>query len=254
MQGEICALAQGILGLALWAGCPVCTHCQDVVKPVGAIAGEVGDSAEYCPVNVNWNGYEIYYPRAVGPAHELPRSDARREFDALMKAVPERIEMFRRLLAANGIVLASTDAGIQDVNDWFLGSVESDPARPGRLLPEWYSVVRDVALFLGDTLIRRCPGLRWEFFTWGAKDVAYQHHVIMGFTQVPNRKYNLDLERGVAAYGHRIIASRGSVAQLGRVTVRGVEIDLDAATAAHGTAPMEVDAFWRWIKAAELQA
>jgi hypothetical protein len=33
-----------------------------------------------------------------------------------------------------------------------------------------------------------------------------------------------------------------------------VEIDLDAATATHGTAPIEDDAFWRWIKAAELQA
>ncbi len=102
--------------------------------------------------------------------------------------------------------------------------------------------------------MRGCPGLRWEFFTWGKKDVSYQRHVIMGFSRVPSPKYNLDLEAAVAAYGHRIIASRGSVAQLGRVVVRGVEIDLDAATAAHGTAPIEEDAFWRWLKAAELEA
>jgi hypothetical protein len=75
----------------------------------------------------------------------------------------------------------------------------------------------------------------------------------MGFSQVANPKYNLDLERRVAAYGHRIVASRGSVPELGRVAVRGVEIDLDAATAAHGTAPVEEDSFWRWVKAAELQ-
>jgi hypothetical protein len=181
-------------------------------------------------VNVNWNGYEVYHPGSGSPAHELPRAEARREFDALMKAMPGRIEMLRGLLAANGVALARTDAGIQDLNDWF------------------------VALFLGDTLIGRCPGLRWEFFTWGKKDVAYQHHVIMGFSQVPNPKYNLDFERAVATYGHRIVASRGSVAQLGRVVVRGVEIDLDAATAAHRPAPIEEEAFWRWIKAAELQA
>lgn len=205
-------------------------------------------------MSVDWDGYEIYRPGAVGPAHELPRADARREFDALMKAAPGRVEMLRRLLAANGVVLAGPDAGIQDLNDWFLAGVEADSDTPGRLLPEWYSVVRDVALFLGETLIGRCPGLRWEFFTWGKKDVAYQRHVIMGFSRVPNPKYNLDLEAAVAAYGHRIIASRGSVAQLGRVAVRGVELDLDAATAAHGPTPIEEDAFWRWIKAAELQA
>jgi hypothetical protein len=205
-------------------------------------------------VSMNWDGYEIYHPGVAGPVHELPRADARREFDALMKAAPERIEMLRQLLRANSAELAGTDAGIQDLNDWFIVNVEADPDRPGRLLPEWYSVVRDVALFLGDTLIGRCPGLRWEFFTWGKKDVSYQRHVIMGFSQVPNPKYNLDLEAAVAAYGHRIVASRGSVPELGRVAVRGVEIDLDAATAAHGTAPVEEDAFWRWVKAAELQA
>jgi hypothetical protein len=205
-------------------------------------------------VNVNWDSYEIYQPGAIGPAHELSRADARREFDTLMKAVPGRIEMLRRLLAANGVALANTDTGIQDLNDWFLSNVEPDPAKPGRLLPEWYSVVRDVALFLGDTLIGRCPGLAWQFFTGGKSDAAYQRPVIMGFTQVPNPKFNLDLEGAVAAYGHRIIASRGSVAQLGHVTVRGVEINLDAATAAHGRVPIEEDAFWRWIKAAELQA
>jgi hypothetical protein len=33
-----------------------------------------------------------------------------------------------------------------------------------------------------------------------------------------------------------------------------MEIDLDAATAAHGPAQIDKNAFWRWIKAAELEA
>jgi hypothetical protein len=89
---------------------------------------------------------------------ELPRADARREFDALMQAAPERIEMLRQLLRSNGAELAGTDAGIQDLNDWFIANVEADPDRPGRLLPEWYSVVRDVALFLGTRLSGVAPG------------------------------------------------------------------------------------------------
>jgi hypothetical protein len=74
-----------------------------------------------------------------------------------MEAKPRRIEMLGRLLKANGAELAGTDAGIQDLNDWFLANVEADPRKPGRLLPVWYSAVNDVALFLGDVMTQRCP-------------------------------------------------------------------------------------------------
>jgi hypothetical protein len=50
----------------------------------------------------------------------------------------------------------------------------------------------------------------------------------MGFTQVLNAKYDIDIDAAVAAYAYQIVASRGSVPHYGRVTVRGVEIDLDA--------------------------
>lgn len=96
-------------------------------------------------------------------------------------------------------------------------------------MPESYSIVNDAALFLGDVMIERCPGLRWEFFTGGKKDAAYQHHVIMGFTRLPNPKFNVDIDRNVATYAHRIIASRGSIATYAERTVRGVEINVDAA-------------------------
>ena len=111
-------------------------------------------------------------------------------------------------------------------------------------------MVNDVALFLGDVLIERCPGLHWEFFTWGKKNAAYQRHVIMGFSRVPNPKYNIDIDAAVAAYGHRIVASRGSVPRYGSVTVRGTEIDIDAVTSQER---MEVEngAFCRWLKLAE---
>ena len=202
----------------------------------------------------NWDDYEIYHPGVFGPLNTLPRADARRAFNARIEAKPGRIEMLRRLLSANGIELASTDAAIQDLNDWFRASVEADPDQPGRLLPSWYSVVNDVALFLGDVMIERCPRLHWEFYTWGKKNVAYQRHVIMGFTQVPNPKYNIDIHRRVAAYGHRIVPSRGSVPHYGRVMVRGVEIDIDAVVRQGEPAEIEEDAFLHWVKLAESQA
>lgn len=205
-------------------------------------------------MTINWDGYEIYDPGVVGPPNTLLRAEARRAFQRLMTEKPVRIDMLRQLLKANGVELSSTDDGILKLNEWFLANVEPDPDQPGRLLPEWYSVVRDIGLFLGETMIERCPGLRWEFFTGGKKNVAYQKHVIMGFSRSPNPRFNLDIDGMVAGYGHRVVASRGSVPTYGKVTVRGVEIDGDAVIAGDLDQDIEHDVFWRWVKYHESKA
>jgi hypothetical protein len=205
-------------------------------------------------VSTNWDEYVVYHPGVLGPANTLPRSEARLAFIKLMEARPERIEMLRRLLMASGVELSSADSAIQDLNDWFLANVEADPKKPGRLQAEWYSVVNDVALFLGDVIIGRCPSLHWEFFVWGKKNVSYQRPVIMGFSKIANPKYNMDVDMVVATYAHRIIASRGSISSYGRVMVRGVEIDIDAAVADLRRPEVEANAFLRLVNAAESQA
>lgn len=206
-------------------------------------------------MSIDWDGYEIYDPGVTGPLNTLPRAEARQAYTRLMQARPARIEMLRRLLKANGVELGASDAAIQDLNDWFYANVQADPERPGRLLPDWYSVVNDIALFLGDMMIERHPNLRWEFFTWGAKNVAFQRHVIMGFgTEDPKFKTNIDIDRMVATYGHRIVASRGSLSTYGTVTVRGAQIDVDAAAVQHRGREVETDAFWQWILGASRRA
>jgi hypothetical protein len=92
-----------------------------------------------------WDNYKVYHPGAYGPSNTLPRPEARREFNRLMEARPQRIGMLHDLLTANGIELSSSDTAIQDLNDWFRLNVEADPHKPGRLKPDWYSVVNDIA-------------------------------------------------------------------------------------------------------------
>jgi hypothetical protein len=205
-------------------------------------------------MSFDWDGYQPYHPSVVGLLTELPRTQARQEFTHLMKAKPVRLEMLGRLADANGLRLGGDDPGIQQLNDWFRGNVQPDPDQPGRLLPHWYSVVRDTALFLGDVLIGRHPNLRWEFYTWGKSNVSYQRPVVMGFSQVTNAKYCLDIDRRVATYGHRVVAERGSVPDYGSYTVRGVEIDVAAAVAQQPRQPVEPDAFVQWLAIAGAQA
>jgi hypothetical protein len=205
-------------------------------------------------MNMDWNGYEIYDPGVVGALNMLPRAEARKAFERLMRAKSARVEILRRVLRANGVDLGSSEVALQDLNDWFYDNVEPDPENLGRLRPEWYSISSDIGLFLGDVLVGRCPGLRWDFFTWGRKDVSFQRHVIMGFSQVPNPKYNVDFGSAVATYGHRIVAKRGSVSDYGTVTVRGAQIDVDVLAEQHRSREIETDAFWRWLRNAESEA
>jgi hypothetical protein len=165
-----------------------------------------------------------------------------------------RVEMLARLVAASGVQLRDDDAGIQELNDWFVANVEPDPDRPGRLSPAWFSVVSDIRLVLGEEIIRRCPGLRWEFPTTAKRSPSYQRAVIMGFSEWP--KMDLDLYGQIAAYGHRIITSRGSIGHEGTVTVRGVVIDLDALRrdeVARGIV-IEPDYFLQRVRQAEADA
>lgn len=200
-------------------------------------------------MSLDWDNYQLYIPDAPGPSNELPRREARQRYNKLMAHKAERIAELRKLVAASGVELGTSDPAIQDLNDWFYANVEPDPERPGRLLPEWYSVVVDISLFLGEVMIERHPHLHWAFFTWGKKDVAYQYPVIMGFRHSdPRRHVNIDLERIVAGYGHQIIESRGSIPTYGKAHVRGVEIDLDAAAArVRAGREVETDRFWRLL-------
>jgi len=200
-------------------------------------------------VTIDWDGYEPYTTGAVEPPRALSRSEARQVFRRCMETKNARVAMLGRLLKANGVELGSADSAIQELNDWFLANVEADPAQPGRLAPNWYSVTHDVALFLGDVMIERHPSLRWEFFTWGKTNVAFQRHVIMGFsTEDPKLHTNIDIDDRVTAYAHQIIEARGSIPIHGIVEVRGVRVDVDAVAARHRSREIDTQAFWHWLQ------
>ena len=159
-------------------------------------------------MSVYWGDYVPFQPGVRGLRDDLPRKAARQAFKRLISEKTARIEELRKLLDVNGIELSASDEGLQVLNDWFRENVEPNESDPGRLRNLWYAVVNDIGLFLGDVMIERAPGLRWEFFTWGRKNVSYQRHVIMGFSQISFPTYNVDIDAAVAVYGQRIIAGQ----------------------------------------------
>lgn len=155
-----------------------------------------------------WDDYEPYVPLDSVPHHETTRAQAKKSFEHLMAARPERERQLRNLLAANDIDLGADDTALQQLNDWFATNVEPNPDDPGRLRNLWYAVVNDVSLYLGDVLIAREPALSWAISPGGKRDLAYNKHVVVGFTKVANPKFYVDIDRLVATHAHQIIAGK----------------------------------------------
>lgn len=71
----------------------------------------------------------------------------------------------------------------------------------------------------------------------------------MGFsTEDPKFHTNIDIDRWVAQYAHRIIAARGSIPTYGIVDVRGVKIDVDAIAADHRRREIDTETFSHWLR------
>lgn len=155
-----------------------------------------------------WDGYEPFDPGVSRPLNEVTKREARAAFARLMEAKDDRIKQLSELLAQNAVELSGSDAGLQQVNDWFRAEVEGDQDS-GRLHNIWYAVVNDIALFLGDVVIERAPSVSWVMFDKGSRDMSFQRHVLMGFTGVANPRYNVDIDLLLATYAHRIIAQEG---------------------------------------------
>ena len=203
-------------------------------------------------MSVDWDRYELYDPGVSAPLSKVPRAEARRAYERCMQTKSARIEGLRTLLEANGVVLGHDDGSVQALNDWYVAEIEPEPDMPpGWLRPEWYTVSHDVEMFLGDLIIARHPNLRWEFHTWGKRCIDYQQHVIMGFTsESPRFKTNMNLERMIVGYGHRIIGSRGSIRAQGKFTIRGHEIDVDKILATRPDWEFASDEFVSYLRIA----
>jgi hypothetical protein len=66
---------------------------------------------------MDWDSYVVWDPGVDRPAHELSRAEARAAYDRLMAAKSERIANLRRLLAANGLDLETSDERVQALNE-----------------------------------------------------------------------------------------------------------------------------------------
>lgn len=156
-------------------------------------------------MSIEWADYVIYDPGFSSLLGDLSKGAARTAFRELMGAKDERISQVTKLLRTNGVRAETDDAGLDEMSRWFRDNVEGE-RESGRLVSRWYSVVNDLALLLGDEVIRRAPNLRWEMYDRGRRDLSFQRHVLVGFTGVANPGYRVDIDLLLATHAHRVVA------------------------------------------------
>ena len=154
----------------------------------------------------DFSDYECFDPGVDRPLSQVSKADALAHYNLLMREKQKRIAQLKALVEKSNVHLNGSDEFIQMLNDWFFENVERSETEPSRLKSIWYSVVNDIALFMGEEIIKRAPNLKWELYLWGKKNLSYQRAVIMGFSKVTNPKYNMDLDWAIGVYGHRIVA------------------------------------------------
>jgi hypothetical protein len=160
----------------------------------------------------DFTAYEIPYSgiEATGRPQTWSRADAKKDFDYFVATLDERIAALNRLTTRNeGPELDFSDESVLALNEWFVDRCEPHPDQerwPGGLTPEWYSVVNDIKVYLGQILIGRKPHLTWVLSTVGGKrDRDYQMPVISGFQHLPSKKYAVEYGRLVAILGSRVV-------------------------------------------------
>jgi hypothetical protein len=173
---------------------------------------------------MNWGSYAIFDPGVDRPLSDVTRPVADAAFRKLMASREERINELRTLVAP-GVDLDAPN-GLDQLDGWFTKSVEANPSNMERLRNEWYSVVNDIGLLLGERAISASNGqLRWTMCTT-PKDASYQRHVITGFS-VANPRYHVDFDVLVGMYGQSIVAGENTEPNYFTTLLRAAAAQLD---------------------------
>lgn len=134
------------------------------------------------PWPTNWNGYTPFQRiggRVAGS--ELSADDALARFEQVTSSIAGRITELGKLTRANGFELGTDPGHIEQLKDWLIHSIEDAGHR--ELRPYWQSVLYDVAIFAGESLIQRIPYLKWTVPTKGTRRSTphFRETVVGGF-------------------------------------------------------------------------
>ena len=127
--------------------------------------------------------YMVFDPGVDRPLKEVSRSDAEKHFEHHFASIEERLDKLQRLLGPE-TELDFSDHSLEQLDNWFPAFIARYCTENEWPTPEAFSLSNDVAMYLGETLLRRGPHLKWRLELSHKQDISYQRPVVAGFRKV----------------------------------------------------------------------
>lgn len=136
--------------------------------------------------------YEYLVPQLGKGIYQLNAEEAAAYFDAFTGKIPERVSYVSRICAKELRVpksrLDCSPDSLLPLWKWFRRRAKTAPipsagAENGvrQLTPETEYILRDIGMYLGETLRKNLPGIYWTYYTEPCNDFFQNHPLLKGF-------------------------------------------------------------------------
>lgn len=136
--------------------------------------------------------YEYLVPQLGKGIYQLNAEEAATYFDAFTGIIPERVSYVARICAKELRVpksrLDCSPDSLLPLWKWFRRRAKTAPipsagAENGvrQLTPETECILRDIGMYLGETLRKNLPGIYWTYYTEPCNDFFQNHPLLKGF-------------------------------------------------------------------------
>jgi hypothetical protein len=144
---------------------------------------------------INWDSYTVSKFANESSLRHEPHSEAMLRHKRFIQDVSSRIAQLKTIFERNHVEFGYTDTCVQNVEDWLIVAIKKSQIMTTRELKHnmrYSSLVRDVGIFVGCTIIKRTSHVKWVLSSANKDDLTYQHTVLSGFSRVPFSAYCID--------------------------------------------------------------
>lgn len=136
--------------------------------------------------------YEYLAPQLGKGIYQLNAEEAAAYFETFTEKIPERVSYVARICAKELRVpksrLDCSPDSLLPLWKWFRRRAKTAPIPSAgtetsvrQLTPETEYILRDIGMYLGETLRKNLPGIYWTYYTEPCNDFFQNHPLLKGF-------------------------------------------------------------------------